>query len=88
VWHVEPLRAISGRDGHFERLPSPSQCGAESECDDDIRSGNFGLAVMTYEKLIGLLVEHAQRLNHCSTLVVDEVQMLATADAAAAWRCC
>jgi helicase len=48
-----------------------------TEFDDDIRSGNFGLAVLTYEKLTGLLVEHPQLLDRCGTLVVDEVQMLA-----------
>lgn len=47
-----------------------------TEFDDDIRSGNFGMGVMTYEKLIGLLVDHPQLLDRCSTLVVDEVQML------------
>lgn len=47
-----------------------------TEFDDDIRAGNFGLAVLTYEKLMGLLVEHPQLLDRCSVLVVDEVQML------------
>jgi helicase len=47
-----------------------------TEFDDDVRSGNFGLAVMTYEKLMGLLVDHPQLLDRCSVLVVDEVQML------------
>ena len=47
-----------------------------TEYDDDIRSGNFGLAVMTYEKLVGLLVDHPQVLDRCSVLVVDEVQLL------------
>jgi hypothetical protein len=56
--------------------------------DHDLRSGNFGLAVMTYEKLIGLLVEHPQLLNHCSTLSSMRCRCCATADAAAAWRCC
>jgi superfamily II helicase len=39
------------------------------------RAGNFGLAVLTYEKVTGLLVEHPQLLDRCS-VVVDEVQML------------
>jgi helicase len=47
-----------------------------TEFDDDIRAGNFGLAVLTYEKLMGLLIDHPQLLDHCSVLVVDEVQML------------
>jgi helicase len=47
-----------------------------TEFDDDIRAGNFGLAVLTYEKLMGLLVDHPQLLDRCSVLVVDEVQML------------
>jgi ATP-dependent DNA helicase len=47
-----------------------------TEFDDDVRSGNFGLAVLTYEKLMGLLVDHPQLLDRCSVLVVDEVQML------------
>ncbi|HJU36256.1 MAG TPA: DEAD/DEAH box helicase [Gaiellaceae bacterium] len=47
-----------------------------TEFDDDIRVGNFGLAVLTYEKLTGLLVEHPQLLDRCSVVVVDEVQMI------------
>jgi replicative superfamily II helicase len=47
-----------------------------TEYDDDIRSGNFGLAVMTYEKFVSLLVDHPQLLDRCSVLVVDEVQLL------------
>src|SRR5581483_625387 len=47
-----------------------------TEFDDDVRSGNFGLAVLTYEKLTGLLVDHPQILDRCSVIVVDEVQML------------
>ena len=50
-----------------------------TEFDDDIRAGNFGLAVLTYEKLSGLLVEHPQLLDRCSVVVVDEVQMLGDA---------
>ena len=51
-----------------------------TEFDDDIRSGNFGLAILTYEKLIGWLVEQPQLLDRCGVVVVDEVQMLGDRD--------
>lgn len=78
-----PFRALA--DEHYanfrarygELLNVVISTGDWSEFDDDIRSGNFGLAVLTYEKLTGLLVEHPQILDRCSVLVVDEVQMLA-----------
>ena len=77
-----PYRALA--DEHFanfrerygEFLSVVISTSDWTEFDDDIRSGNFGIAVMTYEKLIGLLVDHPQLLDRCSTLVVDEVQML------------
>lgn len=48
-----------------------------TEFDADIRAGNFNLAVMTYEKLMGFLVQQSGLLGQCTTLVVDEVQLLA-----------
>lgn len=77
-----PFRALA--DEHFANLRSRYghllsvviSTGDWTEFDDDIRAGNFGLAVLTYEKLIGLLVEHPQLLDRCSAVVVDEIQML------------
>ena len=77
-----PFRALA--DEHFANLRNRYghllsvviSTGDWTEFDDDIRAGNFGLAVLTYEKLIGLLVEHPQLLDRCSAVVVDEIQML------------
>ncbi len=77
-----PFRALA--DEHFANLRTRYgsllsvviSTGDWTEFDDDIRAGNFGLAVLTYEKLIGLLVEHPQLLDRCSAVVVDEIQML------------
>ena len=79
---IVPFRALAdeqyaefrSRYGHL--LSVVISTGDWTEFDDDIRAGNFGLAVLTYEKFAGLLVEHAHLLERCVTLVVDEVQML------------
>lgn len=77
-----PYRALADehyatfRERYGELLSVVISTSDWTEFDDDIRSGNFGLAVMTYEKLVGLLVEHPQLLTRCSVVVVDEVQML------------
>jgi replicative superfamily II helicase len=77
-----PFRALA--DEHYANFRSRYghllnvviSTGDWTEFDDDIRAGNFGLAVLTYEKLSGLLVEHPQLLERSSVVVVDEVQML------------
>jgi helicase len=77
-----PFRALA--DEHYELFRerygdllsvviSTSDWG---EFDSDIRSGNFGLGVLTYEKLTGLLVSRPLLLADVSVLVVDELQML------------
>lgn len=79
---IVPSRALA--DEHYANFRSRYgavlsvviSTGDWTEFDDDIRSGNFGLAVLTYEKLAGLLVDHPQLLERCSAIVVDEVQML------------
>jgi hypothetical protein len=89
-----PTRALA--DEHFanfrerygELLSVVISTGDWSEFDDDIRSGNFGLAIMTYEKLIGLLVEHPQLLTTAARWSSMRCRCCATADATAAWRCC
>ncbi len=50
--------------------------GDWAEFDADIRDGNYGIAVMTYEKLIGFLVDRPQILDRCAALIVDEIQIL------------
>lgn len=47
-----------------------------TEFDADIRAGSFNLAVMTYEKLKIFLAQQPDLLTRCTTLVIDEVQML------------
>jgi helicase len=77
-----PFRALA--DEHFELFRerygdllsvviSTSDWG---EFDADIRAGNFGIGVLTYEKLTGLLIDRPQLLAEASVLVVDELQML------------
>lgn len=77
-----PFRALA--DEHYARLRERYgdllsvviATGDWTEFDDDIRAGNFGVAILTYERLIGLLVEHPQLLDRCGAVIVDEVQML------------
>lgn len=47
------------------------------EFDDDIKQGNFHIAILTYEKLAALLVTNPEILRYCGLLIVDEIQMLA-----------
>lgn len=47
-----------------------------SEHNADIRAGNFNLAVMTYESLIGFIVHDRSILDRCTALIVDEVQVI------------
>ena len=54
--------------------------GDHPDVDDDVRRGRFNLAVMTYEKLRGFLVQDPLFLERVATVVVDEVQMLADAE--------
>ncbi|GAA5103905.1 DEAD/DEAH box helicase [Haloechinothrix salitolerans] len=80
---IVPFKALA--DEHYELFKS--RYGALlsvvistadwTEFDSDIRVGNFNLAVMTYEKLLGLLVSQPNLVLSCSSLVVDEVQLLA-----------
>jgi helicase len=82
AFFLVPFRALA--DEHFELfreryrelLSVVISTSDWDEFDNDIRSGNFGLAVLTYEKLTGLLVNRPQLLSEMSVLVVDEVQML------------
>jgi helicase len=45
------------------------------ETDDQIRIGNYDIAILTYEKLSSLLVTNPGILDGCDCVVVDEVQM-------------
>jgi ATP-dependent DNA helicase len=51
--------------------------GERLEYDDDIRYGNFDLAVLTYEKLAALIIQTPGLLRRCGCVVVDEGQMIA-----------
>jgi replicative superfamily II helicase len=46
------------------------------EHDEDIKIGNYDIAILTYEKLAGMLIATPSLLNNCDCVVVDEVQML------------
>ena len=50
--------------------------GDWSEYDEDIRRGDFNLAIATYEKLAALTSQFPEILARASTLVIDEIQML------------
>ena len=50
--------------------------GDHNQFDQDIRLGNFGLAIIVYEKLAQLLVQSPGILADCHLLVVDEVQLI------------
>jgi len=47
------------------------------EFDEDIKRGDFHIAILTYEKLVALLVTNPEILRYCGLLIVDEIQMLA-----------
>lgn len=50
--------------------------GDHSEYDTDIRRGDFGLAIIVYEKLAQLLVQSPGIISDCHLMVIDEVQMI------------
>jgi len=83
---IVPFRALA--EEHFELfrerygslLSVVISTSDHPESDADIRAGNFNLAVMTYEKLIGFLVHQPDLLQRCTALVVDEVQSLSDGD--------
>ena len=44
--------------------------------DQDIRRGDFGIAVIVYEKMAQLLIQSPGILANCSLIVVDEIQLI------------
>ena len=51
--------------------------GDHTRYDRDIRKGDFGIAVIVYEKMVQLLIQSPGILVDCSLIVVDEVQLVA-----------
>ena len=51
--------------------------GDHTTFDRDIRRGDFGIAVIVYEKMALLLIQSPGILVDCSLIVVDEIQMIA-----------
>ena len=51
--------------------------GDHTSYDREIRRGNFGIAVIVYEKMFQLLIQSPGILADCSLIVVDEVQSIA-----------
>ena len=51
--------------------------GDHTTFDRDIRRGDFGIAVIVYEKMAQLLIQSPGILVDCSLIVVDEIQMIA-----------
>lgn len=47
-----------------------------SEFDEDIRRGDFNIAVVTYEKLAALVGQFPEIIERSRTFVIDEIQML------------
>ncbi len=83
---IVPFKALAEehfllfRERYGDLLSVVISTGDWSEYDADIRAGNFNLAVMTYEKLMGFLVHQPGLMTNCTTLVVDEVQSLSGDD--------
>lgn len=50
--------------------------GDRRDFDEDIRLGTYGIALLIYEKMAGLLVATPELLRACGLVVVDEVQMM------------
>lgn len=50
--------------------------GDYSEFDPDIRRGDFGIAIVVYEKLAQLLVQSPGIISDCHLMIVDEVQLI------------
>ncbi len=46
------------------------------ETDEEIRIGNYDIAILTYEKLSALLVTNSAILDTCDCVLVDEIQMI------------
>jgi helicase len=77
-----PFKALAAE--HFLRLQARYEGllrivisdGDHSEFDEDIRRGNYALAVCTYEKLQFLVGQDPSLLDRLSVLVVDEVQLV------------
>ena len=51
--------------------------GDHTRFDKDIRRGDFGIAVVVYEKMAQLLMQSPGILVNCSLIVVDEIQIIA-----------
>ena len=51
--------------------------GDHTTFDRDIRRGDFGIAVIVYEKMAQLLIQSPGILVDCSLIVVDEIQTIA-----------
>ena len=50
--------------------------GDHASFDRDIKQGDFGIAVIVYEKMAQLLTQSPGILVNCSLIVVDEIQMI------------
>jgi len=50
--------------------------GDHAEFDADIRRGNFGIAIIVYEKLAQLLVQSSGIISDCHLLIADETQLI------------
>jgi helicase len=71
---IVPFRALAEehfglfRERYGSLLSVVISTSDHPESDADIRAGNFNLAVMTYEKLIGFLVHQPGLLDRCTAL--------------------
>ena len=50
--------------------------GDHAEFDADIRRGDFGIAIIVYEKLAQLLVQSSGIISDCHLLIADETQLI------------
>ncbi|MCL6611079.1 MAG: DEAD/DEAH box helicase [Peptococcaceae bacterium] len=50
--------------------------GDRKESDEDLRVGNYDIAILTFEKLSALLVINPSIIENSSLVIIDEVQMI------------
>lgn len=86
--YLVPFKALAEEKfKDFKSKYSVSDIGAEvlistadhREFDRNISRGDFNIAILTYEKLSSLLVQHPKLAQQIGTVVVDEVQMVSDA---------
>jgi replicative superfamily II helicase len=77
-----PMRSLA--DEHYLRMKERYRnvlsvvisTGDWADFDDNLRTGSFDLAILTYEKLAIMLLQVPSLLDRCGCVVIDEAQMI------------